>query len=241
MQAIPATAVLDAWERGRALAPARRALLLLGLIGAEADPAGLSVGQRDGLLLDLRARMFGAHAAALAACPACGEQLELAFELDDLRASPPADPSAPVELHDGEYRLRATPPTAADLLAIEQYGGLAERRAALLERCLLAAHRDDQPLPAHALPAPLVAQLAARLAAADPQADVQLALGCPACGHSWSALFDIVAFLWRELDAWARRTLHDVHTLARAYGWREAEILALSPERRALYLELVRE
>jgi hypothetical protein len=33
--------------------------------------------------------------------------------------------------------------------------------------------------------------------------------------------------------------LTEVHRLAQAYGWREAEILALSEARRHAYLELV--
>ncbi|HEX2516118.1 MAG TPA: phage baseplate protein, partial [Chloroflexota bacterium] len=37
----------------------------------------------------------------------------------------------------------------------------------------------------------------------------------------------------------ARRLLREVHTLARAYGWREAEILALPGRRRQTYLDLV--
>ncbi|HNP71097.1 MAG TPA: hypothetical protein PLO33_01430 [Kouleothrix sp.] len=235
-----AAAVLDAWERGRTLGPARQALLLLDLTGANADARQLSVGQRDTLLMELRARMFGTHIAALAECPACGERLELGFALDDVRAAPPADPAAPIDLRAGEYTLQARPPSAADLVALEAYTGLAERRTRLIECCVLAAYSTEQAVPARDLPEDLVDQLAARLAEADPQADVQLALDCPRCGHGWHALFDIVAFLWRELDAWAQRTLHDVHTLACAYGWREAEILALSAERRALYLELVR-
>ena len=81
--------------------------------------------------------------------------------------------------------------------------------------------------------------LESRMAQADPQANIQLALGCPACGHSWLALFDIVGFFWREIDTWARRVLRDIHTLALAYGWSEAEILALSPWRRQFYLEMV--
>jgi hypothetical protein len=76
------------------------------------------------------------------------------------------------------------------------------------------------------------------MAAADPRADVELALACPACAHEWTAAFDAAAFLWSELDAWTRRTLHDVHTLATAYGWTEAEVLALG-RRRHVYLELV--
>ena len=50
---------------------------------------------------------------------------------------------------------------------------------------------------------------------------------------------DIAGFFWAELDAWARRLLREIHTLARFYGWSEAEILALSPLRRRCYLEMV--
>jgi hypothetical protein len=78
----------------------------------------------------------------------------------------------------------------------------------------------------------------ARMAEADPQADVQLDLSCPACRHRWLAVFDIVSFLWSEIDASARRTLQDVHRLATAYGWREPDILALTPWRRQVYLEM---
>ena len=47
-----------------------------------------------------------------------------------------------------------------------------------------------------------------------------------------------MSFLWTEIEAWAWRMLSDVHTLARAYGWGERDILALSPTRRQFYLEM---
>jgi hypothetical protein len=64
-------------------------------------------------------------------------------------------------------------------------------------------------------------------------------LTCAACGHRWSALFDIVAFFWTELCVRAERLLVEVHTMARAYGWREADILAMSEARRHCYLEFL--
>ena len=78
-----------------------------------------------------------------------------------------------------------------------------------------------------------------QMALADPQADVQLNLSCPACNHHWQSVFDIVSFFWSEIHAWAQRTLREIHALASAYGWREADILALSPRRRQLYLEMI--
>ena len=50
----------------------------------------------------------------------------------------------------------------------------------------------------------------------------RLAIECPACGRAADVPFAIATFLWREVDAWARRTLREVHALARAYGWSEA-------------------
>ena len=153
--------------------------------------------------------------------------------------TPPGDPGAVVEISHADYRVCMRPPQIIDLLQIE--GEIfSARRAALLARCLLQVQHGGQPLAASALPEALIGLIAAQLAAADPQADVQLELSCPACGQGWSAIFDIASFLWRELDAWARRMLREVHTLALAYGWSEATIVALSNERRATYLEMVR-
>jgi hypothetical protein len=52
-------------------------------------------------------------------------------------------------------------------------------------------------------------------------------------------MFDIVSFLWTEIAAEAKRLLREVHILASAYGWREADIFSLSPLRRQFYLEAV--
>ena len=85
-----------------------------------------------------------------------------------------------------------------------------------------------------------ITALADSMAAADPQANIDIGMTCAGCDHHWACAFDIASFLWREIDAWARRTLRDVHTLARAYAWSEQDILALSPTRRQVYLELSR-
>ena len=42
----------------------------------------------------------------------------------------------------------------------------------------------------------------------------------------------------REVEAEAMRLLRDVHVLARQYGWREADIIAMSPLRRQMYVEM---
>ncbi len=80
--------------------------------------------------------------------------------------------------------------------------------------------------------------MAACIAEHDPQAELLLDLQCPACGARWQLVLDIVAFLWEELCSSAAGLLGEVDTLARAYAWSEREILALSPTRRRLYVEM---
>ncbi len=64
---------------------------------------------------------------------------------------------------------------------------------------------------------------------------------CDGCGARSASPFDIATFFWRELSARAQQILLDVHELARAYGWRESDVLSLSPSRRRRYLELLGE
>jgi hypothetical protein len=50
---------------------------------------------------------------------------------------------------------------------------------------------------------------------------------------------DPAAIVVEEVDRHARQVLREVDQLARAYGWREPDILALSRDRRRAYLGLV--
>jgi hypothetical protein len=226
MRALSATELLSVWESGSNEVPVQRALTMLAAASPETSSdslARLTLGQRDARLLALREMMFGSDATGVTDCPECGERIELRFSCSDIH--PATDTESPTEVavksNGREVRFRL--PTSADLLAVSSSGQL-------LERCLLSRGnrlREDF------LPA-----VSEKMSSADPMADIQLALNCPNCEHKWKAAFDIVAFLWREISAAARRLLREVHTLASAYGWTEAEILALSPARRRFYLEM---
>src|SRR5262249_58311058 len=111
-------------------------------------------------------------------------------------------------------------------------------RGGLLASGVVEAVRDAEPVFAGDLPEDVVREVVERMAALDPQADTRINLSCPDCQYRWSEVFDVVSFFWTEIDAWARRLLRDVNILARAYGWREHDILALSPMRRQLYLAM---
>jgi len=211
----------------------------------------LSVGRRDALLLAAREHSFGAELTGTARCPGCAEWLEFSARASDLRAEPdftteadaaprsfratltPAGPSGPAA------HLIYRPPSGGDLIALDGVVDVETFRRALAARCVLEATWGGANLPANELPDEVLAALADEMSARDPQAEVLLDLACPACGNRWQALFDIEAFFWTELAAEAKRLLREVDTLARAYGWREADILRLNPRRRRAYLDMV--
>jgi hypothetical protein len=247
MRGPSAEVLLEAWERGFGQSPAELGLILLGaaLPGVSSqDLARISIGRRDAELLSFREQVFGGLLETLATCPACGERLELSLSAQELRAAMGPAPNLAEASRDelsldvGEYSVRFRLPNTCDLLAVAEKREPDVARSALWDRCVLAAERRGEPTRPEELTADVVDSVLSRMSEADPQADVRLEIACPACSHRWEAAFDILSFLWRELSAWAVRTLHDIHALASAYGWSQQDILALSAGRRRAYLEL---
>ncbi len=242
MRAPNAGELLDVWEAGFAQAPTERALALLAVACPETSRdalAALSIGQRDARLLTLRERLWGSQMAAVVVCPGCQERLELNLDAREMLSSSPGNQPGEISLSIAEYKVVFRLPTSLDLL--EQSGQRANggHSAMLLDRCLLSAQHQDASVSSDKLPEDVVAAVVNRMAEADPLADIQLGLACPSCEHRWRAVFDIVSFIWTEIEVWAWRILSDVHTLARAYGWSERDILSVSPTRRQFYLEMV--
>jgi hypothetical protein len=191
----------------------------------------LSIGERDARLLRLRELTFGTHLSALAECPRCGERLELDVSSTELTLSPPAVTELSVDTagYHVEFRL----PNSVDLAAARGATDVIAARRRLFERCITNNAGGAE------LPDNVVDAVASAMAQADPQGDVRLGLDCPECAQHWEEIFDIASFLWSEVHAWALRAFREVHQLASAYGWSEADILAMNPWRRRVYLELL--
>lgn len=225
--------LLAVWEAGRARHPLDRALVLLALAAPETPSerlADMPLGVRNEALLRLRRTLFGPLLQAYLDCPACAQRLE--FELDVGTLLPDSPQRSPeVEVAGHRFRL----PTTRDLACVAGAADVDESAQQLLQRCQQPSGAAAQAPP----PAALLERVAAALEQADPAADTRLELHCESCGHAWQASFDVAAFLWDDLESCSARWLDEVHWLASAYGWSEAEILALSEARRNAYLERV--
>jgi hypothetical protein len=200
--------------------------------------AQLSLGQRDARLLELRQWLFGTQLVSVAVCTQCRERLELTFDIADIRTTEMPASSESVLQTDG-YEVHFRVPNSDDLIAIAVTQDVDAMRQLLLVRCTLDVRYNGAEQSAEQLPAQIVDALTQSMARADPQADVQLQVTCPACGCNWLATFDIASFLWSEITDWAQRLLREIHAIASAYGWCEADIVAMSAQRRQLYVDMI--
>jgi hypothetical protein len=235
---LDAAGLIAAWEAATTEVPLRRAAILLGAAWPGQDWLLAPIGQRDRFLFRLRERLFGPAMEASADCPACGATLDLPLTTQDLLvdAAPPPPEGYAVEA--AGYRIRCRLPDSRDLLAVAE-APPTQRADLLLDRCVLNASHGDRACDPASLPRPVRDAIAVAMEAADPQADPQLGLNCPECGHGWTAPFDIAAFLWDDIEDCVARLLRQVHILAGAYGWTEATILGLTARRRRWYVEAV--
>lgn len=219
---LDSAALLDLYQQGRTADALTRAGLLGRAAAGTGDGNGVGVGALS--LAELDRRIWALHrqlagpgpSEAVGHCPACEARLE--FSLPGDFAPPAAPEHAPepvtVAWRGETYLLRL--PRLAD------FGP-----EGLRPENLGAAPWHDPDFAAHAAEA---------LRAADPALALTLAMNCPECGAALDEIFDPAAFLWAEIEDIARDLLREVIALARAFGWSEAEILAMPRPRRALYL-----
>lgn len=221
--------------------PAARANMLLSRclerLGPERavkpdDVRGLTIGDREALLLHLRRLTFGERLQCILDCPDCSEPMDIELAIGDLLVSPYPDPRASYETAvagGGEKRLRFRLPTGGDQEAVANAAHEPGRAARALARRCTGRNLD----------ADAVERLSELMARLDPQAEIVLSLRCPVCEHRASAAVDATDLLLRELNDDLSTLYREVHLLAFYYGWSEAEILGLPTSRRRLYLGLL--
>ena len=214
---------------------------------AERTARGLTVGDREALLLQLRRLTLGDSFDCVLRCPtaSCGERMELTLQVSELLLPQYTDVRREYTLvldqADGHYDISFRLPTADDLerAAVATRVDVECGALSLLSDCVRAVTRDGEHLAVAQTGQPVRAAISVAMAEHDPQAEIELDLVCPTCATAFPVVFDTGMFLLQELDQRAGQLTQDVHTLAMYYHWSEEEIVRLPQGRRARYLELI--
>lgn len=243
-----AVQALDVWDSGQRLDDVGRALALLAAAGPTGDRdvlARLPVGTRDGRLLKLRAALFGDRAPATIACVGCGETLEFEFAVGEMVAAAHCDGAEAASAEGDDFEVvvelanrivRCGLPDSVALRAVAATSETGDGTRALLHACVIAIDPDGS---IDDLDDEEIAAIERRIVEVDPGADLTFTVEHASCGTVFEACLAPDRFLWAELDGWAQRTIGEVHELAARYGWSEADILSISPQRRRRYLAVV--
>ncbi|MEI6104580.1 MAG: hypothetical protein WCP70_11605 [Methanothrix sp.] len=241
-------------EAGGVLLPAQwttallaRCLIQLGTLNKFTleTVRSLNVGDREALLLHLRRITLGDSLSCLVVCPAkgCSEKIDLDLKVSDLILPPYSDvqPLYDISLSEGEktYKVSFRLPRGGDQEAVATLARTSQQAAEdlLLSRCVQSITAEDGD--AVAISPEIATRISSAMADLDPQAELKLNLRCPACGGSFSALFDTASYLSQELAGHMENIYREVHLLAFYYHWSEAEIMSMPSQKRQRYLELL--
>jgi len=237
MRALGNAEFLDLWEDGRRLHSLDRGLLAIRALGIEPqgdDAADWTLGRRNQALAMLHRECFGPQLRGWTKCAGCGDKLEFQLDCRSLIERQNCGAAEPVELRG--YVFRA--PTSRDLARIAGHTDAESAALLLMQSCRLCGD-GAEPSPAPEWTPIDLEELSAKMAEADPLAEILLSFECPLCRCSREQALDLPEFIWAELEAFAKRLLSEIHILATAYGWTEDRILALADSRRSLYVQMV--
>lgn len=240
---LTARSLLQVWEASAGLAPASRAVALAALAFPEAGVEKLSalpLGVRDAGLFRLRRGIFGDTISCLTHCPECKSELELSLPIARILEAGEIETGCYRTVQLGAYHVRFRSPDSTDLLAISEFHlEQDEAQKRLLARCVAQVEGPNGSTDSTELPQGVIDLLADEMERHDPLSVVWLDLGCGQCGVRWRSVLDIASLLWIEVDRWAEALLREVHQIARAYGWAENDVLAMSSVRRQRYLGMI--
>lgn len=241
---ISQTKLLSLWEEGLGNSPLLFSLTLLCETYPGINPSGallLSIGKRDSLLLKLRRRIFGTHFSGLSDCPLCNEHGEWEFHFDTFGLSETLnlEEDEEYEFKQEGYRITFRLPNTNDLVVGLDEKATGDSYRSILSRCILNISHKRKSKGFEELPDRIINGLSEQMNMNDAIADIRISLTCPQCAHQYEVVFDIISYLWKEVNVWASHLIHEIGVLAFNFGWSEAQILNLSPVKRQMYLEMI--
>lgn len=224
---------LKVWEMGESQSWPDKALALLRVAypnRLDEHLLNLTVGQRNASLAVVRERVFGSIARCYCRCMHCNQEMEFSCRPTLLMHSsnPPAEGH---ECQIGDNKVQYRLPTLGDLCHIARYSDQETARRVLIKRCVPKG--DSEVLEQWQ------SKVAEKMQACDPNADVRIDVECHSCNQKHHYAFSVLGFFWQELTRYVKQLFREIDALAKAYGWDEQAILAMTETRRQVYLELI--
>jgi hypothetical protein len=215
----------------------------------------LLVADRQYLLLRLRQLTFGDQVRAHLFCPwpDCGQRVSVEFSIAAVPVTESADrarwysltlsPEATGRDDDSPSAVRFRLPNGADQEEVSPWLMVNEARALtlLLERCIesigpVTSPSEDQ---VAALSPRARTEIEQSMESLAPRVEQTMEATCAECGRAFLAPFDVQRFFFGDLRADSDLLYREVHYLAYHYHWSESEVMAMSREKRRLYLDVL--
>lgn len=192
----------------------------------------LGSGVREWLLQQAALRFWRGSGWFEAECMACGALFDAPAELRDAPRAQAGSGYPVIEVPTSLGPRRFEAPNGRHEEALARMSGAPGHRDMLALCGLAPAARAD----AERFTEGDIARIADSFDAICPDVADQISLTCPSCHAPTEARLDPLTFAFPS----QKGLLREVHRIARAYHWRESEILALPASRRRAYAEMIR-
>ena len=211
--------------------------------------SGLSVADRDMIILYLRMLTFGPEIWGITYCPyqGCSSKMDFSFDLSTLKVPPVKGSgnthSASIDYRSERIAFTYREPIGADQEAIAALIHINPNEAllGLLSRCLIQVEglSDVSMDTLSKLPQDLLLKMDAIIAEEMTSFDWDIDLICPECQRGFSATLDIQEFFWEEMGYSIGSLWEEVHEIAFYYHWSEEAILSLRRWKRKMYINYI--
>ena len=206
----------------------------------------LTIGDREFVLLHIRAQTFGEKLSCVVNCSQsdCQGQIGIDVDIGDLLLPPYSEfqqsYQRTIKNNEDNYKVDFRLPRGMDQEKIAVVAKNDPESAAiqLICSCILKVMKNGR-VYTKTIPHLVNAELFNTMDELDPQAEISFGITCPECSAEFSFLLDMGMFFRDELKQRYNDLFSEVHFLAYHYHWSEQEIMTMTVGKRRLYCDLL--
>jgi hypothetical protein len=231
-----ASSILNVWDQCVGKNQPYKGVALASLASAERDRGNIvnwSIEKRDVALFHVRKTLFGNQFQNLSHCPECAQTVEWDFSFHQMGIPRlneiPDNVEIPITIGENNVLLRL--PNSEDLFRNDA--------KQIIQNCILHPPVNGAQEVDKQMPDEILNEINNEFNKICRASNISYSLSCVECKHEWQVSFDIVSYLWKEIDHWAKRFMDQIAVLAKNFGWSESDIINMPENRRNHYLNLV--